>query len=82
MSFGGTGAHTTAVYAGGGGGIGTGGNEGAGGGGVGGAAKYTASPAFSALANTGSGGGSHYGSYTAGGLGSAGIVIIRYPIPT
>jgi hypothetical protein len=80
MSFGAVTAHSTAVYAGGGGGIGTGGGEGQGGSDIGGDAIYTSSPAFPGVANTGSGGGSHYGQASAGGFGSAGIVIIRYVV--
>ena len=80
MSFGAVTAHSTAVYAGGGGGIGIGGVEGQGGSDVGGDAIYTSSPAFPGVANTGSGGGSHYGQASAGGFGSAGIVIIRYVV--
>ena len=80
IGFGATTAHTTATYAGGGGGVG-GVTDGTGGSGVGGAGNYGGG-GLDAVPNTGSGGGSEYGSHLAGGLGSAGIVIIRYEIPT
>ncbi len=80
IGFGATTAHTTATYAGGGGG--TGYTNGTGGSGIGGNGGYGGNSRKDAIPNTGSGGGTHYGGASGGGYGSAGIVIIRYAIPT